>query len=180
MRRIAAACAVLSLLTLTGCFVSRPRTQQYRESAVQEDRFTSDEQLARNAYISLVNSVDKKDLDNFIRFSDLQFLTEASGGDTEKTKEDMEKEDWTIFFDTGNVDSIGNGIQVKDLKEKLSYLEGSESYPYIDLSRVTDAYRFDSETAGQIYVVRIDGEWKVDLALFNVAEMWKNDSKRNS
>ena len=180
MRRIAAACAALAILSLTGCFTSFERLEQPGPSAIREMEKDSPERFAKFACISLINAVDKKDLDNFLRFSDMEYLAEAAGNDPEQTKAEMEKTDWSVLFSTDLVESVGNGVYVNDIQDRLSYLKGSEEYPAIDLDRITGAYRYELPGSGQVYVLCIDGEWKVDLALVNVAERIQNEQEKDS
>ena len=180
MRRMAAVCAACMLLALTGCTSDVKMEPPVYQSAVPAERESSDGQLAQSVLISFINSVDRKDLDNFFRFSDMGFLCEASGGNTEELKAGMEKEDWAVLYDTGLVDNVKQGICVTGIQDVLSVLKDSTIYPDIDLSRITGAYRFDFDETNETYVLCIDGEWKVDIALVNVAEMVRNEKENNS
>jgi len=174
MRRIAAACAALSLLTLPGCFYPQPHTER-RAASSQPERYASDAELAQNALLCFVNAISTKNTDVYLRFTDIEFLSEASGGDTEKLMEELTNEGWSQYYDTEGLEKIPKGRHIEDIQDKLSILKGSASYPEIDLSRITDAYSFSIDGQGVVYVLKIDGEWKTDLALVNIAEMMSYD-----
>lgn len=177
LRRCTAVCACLALLTLSGCNYVFPEDKPETGYAGEEVSDSS-EKLARTTLIGFINSVDNRDIDNFFRFSDMGFLCEVSGTDAEETKAGMEKEEWYLLYDTGLVENVKAGVYVTGIQDMLADLKGSSVYPDIDISRITEAYRYSvGDNTNDTYVLKIDGEWRTDLALVNVAERIRNEKE---